>query len=129
MNSVPDHVYRAFKAADFNNWQDLWWRCDGEYAPITVFILCNDLFYWACADNETVTPENISLLEKTYDEMKAIDARERESKVDKPIFAITWAAFLFCCRARGMRPQKPFYEFLPAPIRPLFDACGPERDE
>lgn len=34
----------------------IWWRTDGEYAPVTIFVNCSDLFWWAHADVEEVTP-------------------------------------------------------------------------
>jgi hypothetical protein len=97
--------------------EPLWWRVDGQYAPITFLINCNDLFYWACADSETVTPANIGDLEQAFADAKAID----------PFLGTCDASLLFCARNRKMRPQGKFYEAIQEKLWPLFDACGPER--
>jgi hypothetical protein len=109
----------------------IWWRCDGEYAPITIWVNCNDLFYWACADLEELTIDNLPVLAQAI-----ADARE----VDSVLGALRGCS-LFCCRMRGMRPQQPAYPkensytvggvktVIPAEDwKALFDACGPERD-
>lgn len=102
-------VMRALAATAFENCDDLWWRVDGEYAPITLFVNCNDLFWWGTADLEQVTEENIEILEQAY----------KDSEYHGGV--------LFCCRARKMRPQGAYYKYLKAHEKPLFDACGPER--
>jgi hypothetical protein len=95
---------------------ELMWRCDREYAPITFFINCSDLFYWGCADGETVTKENIHIL--------------RESIKDLAPYALNRqdASLLFCCRVRKMRPQGAFYKYFEKEVWHLFDAAGPERE-
>lgn len=97
---------------------DLWWRTDGEYAPVTFFINCNDLFFWASADCEAITENNIEDLKQAYQDAKACYD-----------LGSCFAQLLFCCRQRKMRPQKPYYEHLPEPMWSLFDACGPERTD
>jgi len=107
---------------DLGSSDDLMWRTDTEYAPITLFVNCNDLFYWACADCEEVTIENLDVLKQAIADCKEVDA----------MFGTIWATKLFCCRLRGMRPQNPAY---PNPnqnreaLWALFDACGPPRDD
>lgn len=91
--------------------QAIWWRCDGEYAPITFFINCNDLFFWACADCETITPENLPILAQAYEDSEYLGAA------------------LFCARVRKMRPQGAWYSYCDRKEWPLFDACGPEREK
>lgn len=93
------------------NYEDIWWRCDGEHAPITVLVNCNDLFYWACADAEKLTEENLDIFEKAH----ADDPKN--------------GSLLFCCRVREMRPQKPFYDYLDKDKHHLYDECGPIRNE
>lgn len=95
----------------------LWWRTDGEYAPVTLFISCNDLFAWATADEEPVTQENIAILEQAVADIQAITP-------DDP----SLADLLFCCRVRGMRPQRPYYAYIPDALHTLFNACGPARE-
>ena len=101
---------------------DLWWRTDGAYAPvITFWIRCNDLFCWGCADSEEITSERVSAYDRAYQDCKdADDPKKRE-------FLECWGSRLYCCRMRGMRPQKPCYDGFPKALWPLFDACGPER--
>ena len=100
----------------YDSCDDIWWRTDGEYWPITFFVGCNDLFYWACAD--AVSIRDLDLLEKTYDEA----AKHCE-------FGECYAAELFCCRSRKMRPQKPYYKEIPKEMWSLFNNCGPERED
>ena len=98
---------------------DLWWRTDGEYAPVTILVNCNDLFFWGCADAEAITTENIGEFEQAYeDAAKACEHGEY------------YAQILFCCRVRKMRPQTPYYKLiLPESLHGLFNACGPERTD
>ena len=93
----------------------IWWRCDGEFAPVTFFVNANDVFEWACADCEILTPDDLPALRQAISEVRAID----EAKKDEGF--TLWVA-----RKRGMRPQRPAYP-KDERIRALFDACGPER--
>lgn len=95
---------------------DLLWRCDGQYAPVTFFINCNDLFWWGCADGEDITEENIHLLREAIKDLEDYPL----SKADAPL--------LFCCRVRKMRPQGAYYSYLEKDVWHLFDAAGPERE-
>jgi hypothetical protein len=103
-------VMRILSATAFNNCDDIWWRVDGEYAPLTIFVNCNDLFFWGCSDAETITIDNIGIFEQAYKD------------------SIDHGGLLFCCRVRGMRPQGAYYKYLDDAEKPLFDACGPERE-
>ena len=94
----------------------IWWRTDGEYAPITFFVNCDDLFYWGCADAEKITPENIDSLEQSIIDAGAI------CKHGEELYGIE----LWCSRMRHMRPQGACYP-LDRELWPLFDECGPER--
>ena len=85
---------RALAATAFDNCDDLFWRVDSEYAPITMMVSCSDVFAWGCADCETITDENIDDLEKAY--------------IDDP----DNGAALFCARLRGMRPQGFYYQYI-----------------
>lgn len=105
MTSDFETIRRAF--AVFNSFDgpdsdELWWRVDSEYAPITLLINCNDY------------PSNIEQLERAYTDCILVNEGPR-------------AHLLFCCRKRKMRPQKPYYKHLAEALHPLFDACGPER--
>jgi hypothetical protein len=102
--------------AKYEQHDDLWWRADGEYAPVTFFINCNDLFWWGTGDCERVTPENVGALEQAYADAAAAHRYGR-----------SYGGNLFCCRVRGMRPQGCCYPE-DRELWPLFDACGPERE-
>jgi hypothetical protein len=101
--------------AKFEQHYDLYWRTDGEFAPIQFFVNCNDTFWWASADSEQVTPENIGDLERAYADAKAA-AHCGEC----------YGSMLFCARIRKMRPQGAAYPD-DEKLWPLLDACGPER--
>jgi hypothetical protein len=111
-----DGIRRAFAVFDgFSgpSSDELWWRTDDEYAPITLIVNCNDLFVWACSDCETLTPENLPRLEATKAECLAL-GEDCGSE----------AALLWCARERGVRPQKAYYKHFPEIMHPLFDAVS-----
>lgn len=114
-------VLRCFTGfGDKPNTDQLWWRTDGRYAPVTFLVNCNDTFFWGCADCQTLTPDNVGDLERAIADVRAA-LPEGESG--------GWAAAeLFCARMCGMRPQGAVYNSLPKATWPLFDACGPERE-
>lgn len=111
-----DFMHRVLAVFAFDNTEDLWWRTDGEYAPVTFFALCNDLFAWGTADLERITPEDLPLLEQA-----AADVRPLVPMLNN-------VGELYCARKRGQRPQGAAYKFIPEVLWPLFDACGPERE-
>lgn len=116
-DTTLDLILRAFRVFDGFSGpasDGLWWRTDGEYAPVTLLVSCNDLFQWASAECETLTAENVGVLEATHAELLAID-RELGRFAD----------ILFCCRVRGNRPQHPYYKHIDERLHGLFDACGP----
>lgn len=96
----------------------LFWRTDREYAPFKIFVICSDVFAWACADMEELTPANIHVLEAAVADL---DTADRGS-------GYVCADTLFCSRVRGMRPQGAYYKNIERQHWPLFDACGPERE-
>jgi hypothetical protein len=68
-------------------------RKEGYLSDVIMLVRCNDLFWWACADAEEVTIEEIpSLYDTCYDE----DENKKR-----------WASDIWCCLHRGMRPQHP----------------------
>lgn len=107
---------RVFNGFEGPTNEDIWWRTDEEYAPVTLFANCNDLFFWGCADCEEINDENIHVLEKAYADLCAIGDHGNR------------AHLLFVCRERGMRPQGAYYKYIDGAIRHLFDECGPERE-
>jgi len=94
----------------------LWWQTEHDYGPfIRFYVMCNDTFTWATADMEEVTSENAQDLEQAIADVQAIDPDADE-----------WMGpLLFCARQRGLRPMPRMT--LPENLKPLFDACGPER--
>jgi hypothetical protein len=91
----------------------LFWRINN--GDIRFFVICNDTFAWATADVEEITQDNVKDLEQAVADVQAADPDADE-----------WMGpLLFCARQRGMRPM-PRME-LPKMLKPLFDACGPER--
>lgn len=93
------------------------WRCDGEYAPITFWINCNDLFAWATADGEDITIERLPVLKTAIEDCIKINS----------VLGAIYGCNLYACRVRGMRPQGCCYPQDPE-LWPLFDASGPERE-
>ena len=125
MSSIKDDplkfIYRVMDIighADMRD--DLFWNTSGPYAPLSFFIMCNDQFYWATADLEPLTPDNLVELVAAIDDATTAGGR---------VGAIVWAGALFCSRMRKMRPQTPMYKRIDERLRPLFDACGPERTD
>lgn len=117
MSTDPDFVLRVLRLSSATEcYESVWWRTDGEYAPVTFFANCNDLFFWACSDSERVTPENVHIFEQAIADIRATGS-----------IHISYADHLFCCRVRGERPQGASYPDDPL-LWPLFDACGPEKE-
>jgi hypothetical protein len=81
---------------------------DGTFS---LWVLCNDLFAWACADGEDFD------LSDMPEFRRAMDQSPEHGEL------------LWCCRKRGMRPQGPYYKRFSEAEKALFDAAGPERKE
>jgi hypothetical protein len=119
-NMTTEPLLRLLKLiSKYELYDEIFWRCDNEYAPISFFINCNDLFYWGTADAEKITLEDIDSLKQAVNEAQASCA-----------FGINYGVRLWCARKRKMRPQGAAYPRKDAyqPIWALFDACGPERE-
>lgn len=56
---------------------------------IVVFVICNDLFYWASADAESITSEELPELYEMFIKDKK------------------WGTSKWCCKKRNMKPQVP----------------------
>lgn len=78
---------------------------------IKLWVPCNDLFYWACADCEEITVDELSTLNLALAESPNHGG-------------LLWAA-----RKRGMRPQAAYYRHFTESEVVLFDAAGPERSD
>ena len=119
MSSTPEEALKILDVVAQNDLHDcIFWRCDGKYAPITIWINCNDLFCWATADLEEITVERLPEFERAIADCEVID----------PVLGALRGCDLFCCRMRGMRPQRPAYPTDKPEWKAIFDSCGPERD-
>jgi hypothetical protein len=78
---------------------------------------CNDMFSWGTGDTEPITPDNLPLLEKAFDDAEAVNKG----------FGSLHGISLFVCRQRKMRPQGAAYPKEPM-MWHLIDACGPQRE-
>lgn len=110
-----DFIHRVLAVFAFDNCDDLWWRTDGEYAPVTLFVLCNDVFEWGTADAEPIRPEDLPLLEQAAEDVRPL------------VSMLNGVGDLYVARKRGMRPQGASYKYIDEKLWPLFNACGPER--
>lgn len=117
-------VMKVFDDADSHG--DLFWHVDGE--DLHLFALCNDTFWWATADAEEITPDNLDVLEQTLRDVQALEAAREGPVTPTTCLPEVYLPDLFAARARGMRPQQPFYKRLSPELAALFDACGPVRD-
>jgi hypothetical protein len=123
------YIYPIIELAhNYDVGEEIRWFPDSNTRKIKAWVLCNDLFWWATADGEDITLENLPLLEQTLKEVKEI-ASQYLAKKDTHTYVdiIMQAISLFCCRSRKMRPQTPCYKEIPEELKPLFDACGPYR--
>jgi hypothetical protein len=89
-------VLRACDSFDGAGADSIWWRTDGEYAPVTFLVRCSDEFYWRTADCEALTPENVAAFEQAIVDCKVADSPGGEA----------YAPMLFCARVRKMRPMR-----------------------
>lgn len=124
MTYSMDFVRRLLELGEKYEMQgEIYWRCGPQYGggefndPASFFVNCNDLFWWACADLEEITPENIGVLEQALKDCDAVEPR----------LGSIYGPSLFACRVRGMRPQGAAYP-KDEKYWALFDAAGPERD-
>jgi len=104
----PSRVLALFD--EFDEHDKMCWR--NTPTGIDFFALCNDFFFWGCADSESITPDNLQVLRECFE---AVGENHRE-----------WAPLLFCARIRKLRPQGCAYPMAPK-LRELFDACGSKR--
>lgn len=111
-----DFMHDIFDVFGFDYCDELFWRTDGEYAPLYVSVDCSDTFDWATADGEQFTAEDIPALRQA----KA----DADAAGDEAVFPILWVA-----RKRGRRPMRKWLEHQPDASHRLFDAAGPERSD
>jgi hypothetical protein len=92
----------------------LYWSED-----LSFYFLCNDIFFWGCADGEDVeNQQDVDLLEQCIKDCQTVRQ-----------FGEVYASQLYCAKKRKMRPQGAYYKHIEVKeLWPLFDACGPERE-
>ncbi len=118
--SDAEPILRVLDAlATWDHCDEVFWRTDGKYAPVTFFVKCNDLFAWGCADCEPLSAETVDAFNAACHDAHVADAPGEHLEC--------WGPLLYCARRRGMRPQGPYYKRLPVKLHALFNACGPER--
>jgi len=76
---------------------------------LNFFTLCNDVFVWACADGEEITPESLPVLRQSLEDYH------------------DYGCILYACRMRKCRPQGAYYKYFDHDKWHLFHECGPER--
>ena len=75
-------------------------------------ILCNDVFYWGCADSEDINEDLLIEFQKAAEDCGN---------------ELQLGAMLYCARRRKERPQGAIYSSIPKDLWHLFDECGLER--
>ena len=107
-------VLRLSSLDETDCYGELFWRCE-QPDTIEFFVNVNDVFYWATADVEPITPGDLPAMRQSIVDVRAITDRD-----------IYEGFKLWVCRTRKMRPQQPAY---PEDKRlwGLFDECGPAR--
>lgn len=103
MEQYKEELLKFASIHDIQN--EIYWTEDLEFA-----ILCNDVFFWGCADAEEITEDDLELLKDSVND------------------AGDFGTLLFCARKRKMRPQGAMYECIDKEYWPLFDEAGPERN-
>lgn len=106
-------ILEVFASEDLNS--ALFWRVDGDYAPITFMLSCTETFWWGVVDQESIALKDLPALRQAFEDA----AKVKDGDI--------WWTDLFCARLRGLRPQGLVYEDLSNDMADLFDACGPER--
>jgi hypothetical protein len=129
--SYPERVMAIWQDCDLWGGDGLNWTVGYQDYSINLFVNCNDLFEWACADAEPITKEDMELFEQT-----AIDLLQLEYD-GTCSHATCYLPELYASRKRGMRPQGAWLygymrdgkkiTYCDEEVVPLFEAAGPER--
>jgi hypothetical protein len=82
-----------------------------DAGKIRLLVNCSDLFFWASCDAEEFVFEDLADFKRAFEESPE------------------HGDILWCCRKRGMRPQRPYYKHFGKEEALLFDAAGPERKD
>lgn len=91
---------------------------------IVFYAMCSDMFFWAGADAEEITPADLPLWRRTMEDLRALPNWD----------GCGWLGELYACRKRQMRPMNAWFRAceknnrLPVATRVLFEAAGPPRE-
>lgn len=110
-----DLVLRVLRLASETDTRDgLWWRCDGGFAPLSLFACCPTVLERGVSDCVRITTVNVDRFEAALTDVGAVTNGD-----------FTFGPALFVWRERGARPAADGY---PSDVRvhALFDGCGPE---
>jgi hypothetical protein len=129
MHKTDDFTYAVLRLfAEYDCPDDLYWSC-GYENQVLFYVLCNDVFAWACSDCTELTEDRLPILKQAIlDVEEAFKAQPNEDKFKDSRYSVfAGALLLFSCRSAQMRPQGAAY---PNDERlwPLIDACGPVRE-
>jgi hypothetical protein len=85
----------ADKIQKLNDDEIVWFHLDKNdfFGEVKMAVLCNDIFWWACADMEDISLEEIPTL---YDMCYDKDGNRKD-----------WGSSIWACLHRKMRPQHP----------------------
>lgn len=118
----------AFFSEEHDSTDSVWWRVDED--GVRFLINCNDLFYWASADCEEITPDNFTVLATAISDCQKALRASADPKISDDIYVKVYGfhngLILFCARVRNERLQGAAYP-KEKELWPLFDACGPAR--
>lgn len=117
-----NELFRILRDADLmGESTPLIWTFDGDH--VIFHVMCSDMFFWASADAEVITLDDMPLLRQTLNDLRAVGD-----------YSEVWLGELFCCRKRGMRPMNAWFKLraksndLGEGAWMLFEAAGPERE-
>lgn len=94
----------------------LFWRIDNN--KLSLFVNCNDLFFWACSDLEEITPQNIDVFVETANVLQVNHQLNYAN-----------LAILFCAKSRKLQPQGAVFSKLSPLMVTLLEQVGIEREE
>lgn len=107
-------ILACFASADACD--ELFWRVLDNPLRLAFYVSVSDTFYYACADCEEITSDDIALLWECHNDLHALGT----------LPLCLWLGTLFVARKRHMRPM---HQMLGSDnvAAELFKACGPER--